>query len=249
MIRLPRTRPDQRHVDAALAVVLTAGALLEIWLAGDGGGHRLGASLMALGTIAPIGIRRRWPTLVGAGVPALAAFDHSLFDPQFVGYPIATFCAMYALAAWTPRRGFLLGLALFVVANAVVDRGVSRVGVLFALVSISAMLLVRDVVVGRERRAELAERERELAAREAVVHERARLARELHDSVAHHLSILVVQAGAERRTLNDAGGSARETLAGIETLGRRSLAELRRLLGMLRSEEASGAATEEVSRR
>ena len=76
---------------------------------------------------------------------------------------------------------------------------VSRIGLSYALVSIAAMLLVRHVVVGRERRAELAERERELAAREAVVEERARIARELHDSVAHHLSIMVVQAGAERR--------------------------------------------------
>jgi signal transduction histidine kinase len=182
-------------------------------------------------------------------VPALATVDHAFLDPRFVGYPIANVCAMYALAAWTRRRGFVLGLALFVAANVAVAGSVSRVGLLYALVSIAPMLLVRNVVVGRERRAELAERERELAAREADVEERARIARELHDSVAHHLSIMVVQAGAERRLLNGAGGSTGQTLGTIEHLGRGSLTELRRLLGMLRGEQATEARAEEGSER
>ena len=220
------------------------GALLEVWLRGDGGRHPLAAALMALATVAPIAVRRRWPTLVGAGVPALAAVDHAFLDPRFVGYPIANVCAMYALAAWTRRRGFAVGVAVFVAVNIAVAGSVSRVGLSYALVSIAAMLLVRNVVVGRERRAELAERERELAAREAVVEERARIARELHDSVAHHLSIMVVQAGAERRLLNGAGGSTGQTMATIEHLGRGSLAELRRLLGMLRGEQPTEARAE-----
>ena len=66
------------------------------------------------------------------------------------------------------------------------------------------MLLVRRVVGDRERRAQVAERERDVAAREAVVEERARIARELHDVVAHNVSMMVVQAGAERRVLDDA---------------------------------------------
>ena len=156
---------------------------------------------------------------------------------------------MYALAAWTRRRGFVLGLALFVAAKIAVASSVSRVGLSYALVSIAALLLVRNVVVGRERRAELAERERELAAREAVVEERARIARVLHDSVAHHLSIMVVQAGAERRALNGAGGSAGQTLGTIEHLGRGSLTELLRLLGMLRGEQPTEARAEAGSER
>jgi signal transduction histidine kinase len=94
----------------------------------------------------------------------------------------------------------------------------------------------------RRRRAQLAERERDLAAREAVVEERARIARELHDTVSHHLSIMVVQAGAERRVLNGAGGSTGSALGRIEELGRGSLTELRRLLGLLRAEQAGEAA-------
>ena len=244
MMSLPGTRLDPRHVDGALGGLLTLGALLEVWLRGDGGRHPLAAALMALATVAPIAVRRHWPTLVGAGVPALAAVDHAFLDPRFVGYPIANFCAMYALAAWTRPRGFAVGVAVFVAVNIAVAGSVSRVGLSYVLISIAAMLLVRNVVVGRERRAELAERERELAAREAVVEERARIARELHDSVAHHLSIMVVQAGAERRLLNGAGGSTGQTMATIEHLGRGSLAELRRLLGMLRGEQPTEARAE-----
>ena len=61
------------------------------------------------------------------------------------------------------------------------------------------MLLLRRIVGDRDSRARLAERERDVAAREAVVEERARIARELHDAVAHSVSMMVIQAGAERR--------------------------------------------------
>jgi len=243
---IPRhlTRRHARKVDVALAALLTLGALLSIALGGHAGRHRLAAALMAGVTVAPIAVRRRWPLLVGAGVPALAAVDHKYFDPQFVGYPIATFCAMYALAAWTRPRAFVGGLVVFAAANVAVPGTIDRAGLLWALVSIASMLLVRHVVVGRERRAQLAERERDLAAREAVVEERARIARELHDTVAHHLSIMIIQAGAERRALNGAGGSTGRMLGSIEELGRGSLAELRRMLGLLRSEHASDALSE-----
>jgi signal transduction histidine kinase len=248
MSKIVRRRPIPTHVDAALALALTVGAVLEIWLAGNAGNGRGAATLMAFGTIAPIAVRRRWPTLVGAGVPALAALDHQFFSPQFVGYPIANFCAMYALAVWTPPRRFALGLVVFAITNLAVGRDISRIGLLWVLASVAAMLLVRTVVVGRERRAELAERERGLVAREAVLEERARIARELHDSVAHYLSIIVVQAGAERRALDGAGGGARETLESIEQVGRGSLTELRRLLGTLRREQADASVAEAAAR-
>ena len=75
------------------------------------------------------------------------------------------------------------------------------------------MIIVRRVIANRERRAELAERERDLVAREAVVEERARIARELHDAIAHNVSMMVVQAGAERRVIDETNGSTREVLA------------------------------------
>src|SRR5437762_13060945 len=106
----------------------------------------------------------------------------------------------------------------------------------FGVITLVVMVLVRRVVGERERRAQLAERERELAAREAVVEERARIARELHDVIAHNVSMMVVQAGAERRVLDGANGSTREVLQTIEQIGRGALTEMRRLLGMLRSD-------------
>ena len=83
---------------------------------------------------------------------------------------------------------------------------------------------------------QIAERERDVAAREAVVEERARIARELHDVIAHHVSMMVVQAGAERRVLGDANASTREVLETVEHTGRSALTEMRRLLGMLRDD-------------
>ena len=99
-------------------------------------------------------------------------------------------------------------------------------------------LLIRRIVGDRDSKARLAERERDVAAREAVVEERARIARELHNAVAHSVSMMVIQAGAERRVLDDASGETREVLQTIEQIGRGALTEMRRLVGMLRTDSA-----------
>ena len=227
-------------VDWALAAVLTIGAQLAIWLGSDAADHRLGAALLAPAITAPIAVRRRYPALVGTAVPLVAAVDHDLWDPQFVGYPVATFCALYALTAWTPPRRFAFGFALVVTVYLAASIGdpFPNNGVTFALVTAVVMLLVRRVLGDRERRARVAERERDVAAREAVVEERARIARELHDAIAHNVSMMVVQAGAERRVLDGTGSSTREVLETIERIGRGALTEMRRLVGMLRSDTA-----------
>jgi signal transduction histidine kinase len=106
----------------------------------------------------------------------------------------------------------------------------------FGVITLVVMVLVHRVVGDRERRAQLAERERDLAAREAVVEERARIARELHDAIAHNVSMMVVQAGAERRVLDGKSGTTHEVLETIERIGRGALTEMRRLVGMLRSD-------------
>ncbi len=119
---------------------------------------------------------------------------------------------------------------------AVAIRGEPKGGVSFTVITLVVMLLVRRVVGDRERRAQIAERERDLVAREAVVEERARIARELHDVIAHHVSMIVLQAGAERRVLDGANASTREVLETVERTGRSALTEMRRLLGMLRGD-------------
>jgi signal transduction histidine kinase len=101
---------------------------------------------------------------------------------------------------------------------------------------------MRATIAERERetaemRATLAEREREAAARIAVAEERARIARELHDIVAHAMSVMVLQVGAVRHNLPDALEEDREALGRVEHAGRTALTEMRRLLGAMRSDE------------
>ena len=83
-------------------------------------------------------------------------------------------------------------------------------------------------------RASEAERDREVATRIAVSEERARIARELHDIVAHAVSVMVLQIGAVRHKLRDTRGEDREVLMGVEQTGRAALAEMRRLLAVMR---------------
>ena len=87
-----------------------------------------------------------------------------------------------------------------------------------------------------EERAAQAEREREAAARVAVAEERGRIARELHDIVAHAVSVMVLQVGAVRHKLPDALAEDRDALKGVERAGRTALTEMRRLLAAMRSD-------------
>jgi signal transduction histidine kinase len=88
-----------------------------------------------------------------------------------------------------------------------------------------------------EERAARLERDREVEARRAVQRERGRIARELHDVVAHTMSVMVVQAGAARRVMRKRPDDAEDALVAIEDAGRQGLAEMRRLLGVLRHED------------
>jgi signal transduction histidine kinase len=85
-------------------------------------------------------------------------------------------------------------------------------------------------------RASQAEREREVAARIAVAEERARIARELHDIVAHAVSVMVLQVGAVRHKLPDERTEDRDALKDVERVGRTALTEMRRLLGAMRDD-------------
>ena len=92
----------------------------------------------------------------------------------------------------------------------------------------------RQHASGQQDRAERLEREQDVLAARAVAAERSRIARELHDVIAHSLSVIVVQAAAERRVLGPGRESTAETLDSIEQAGRQAMTELRRLLGLLR---------------
>jgi signal transduction histidine kinase len=242
LARLRRLQPDPRATDRLLAIVLTAGAELEIWFGGDAAHHRLEAALLEPLVTASLAVRRRYPALVGTGAQVIAGVEFARWGgPQWVGYPVAIFCALYALTVWASARRFAAGFALVFAVNlggAALPHSTLHKAVLFAIVEGVVMLLVRRVVGDRERRARIAERERDVAAREAVVEERSRIARELHDVIAHHVSMIVVQAGAERSVLGDENASTRDVLQTVEQSGRSALTEMRRLLGMLRDDKS-----------
>jgi signal transduction histidine kinase len=232
---------DPRHRDWLLAAVFVVLTQLQIGLAGGGGPHPLIPDLFATAACALVAFRRRYPAAIGVIVQGLMAVEFNLWHGLTAGaWTIAWFCALYGLAVWAAPRAFAIG-AVFVVVTDVLpfpgrDAVLSATGASFGAGCLVVMLLVRRIVRHRDRRAELAERERDVAAREAVVDERARIARELHDAIAHNVSMMVLQAGAERRVLRADGGQTREVLETIEQSGRGALTEMRRLVGMLRTD-------------
>jgi signal transduction histidine kinase len=152
--------------------------------------------------------------------------------------------ASYASGAYTNRRdGRVAALLIFVMLAAIAaaadeDRlgdGIFVGGLLLAVWGAGTVVRGRqELAAALQARTLELEHEREENARLAVAAERARIARELHDIVAHDLSIMVVQAGAERRALAGSRPETADVLATIEATGRTAMAEMRRLLGVLR---------------
>ena len=245
--------------DALLALTLAATAQYEIWvgpLFDDGiPGPRLPNAVLLLLITVPIAWRRRAPTMVFAVVLASIALQIGLIDQARSDQPpvqhwIALLVIFYSLGAHAERRRAIVAGAVgggFMVAGDLVDllfgggRPEDTVPAWFLL---SAAYGVGFALRGQRirstllaHRAERLELEREQKARLAVAEERVRIARELHDIVAHAISVIVVQAQAGQRVLEGEQASAREALGSIETTGREALVEMRRLLGVLRQED------------
>jgi signal transduction histidine kinase len=238
-LRLGGFRIDPLRLDLVLAAVLAAASELEAWFGSTTGRERLVIAIAGPLMAATVAVRRRYPAAAGltaALVANIVAIGWK--PPNTASFGIAWLCSIYALTVWTTTRLFAIGAAVLALPAllAVAITGEPKGGGSFTVITLVVMLLVRRVVGDRERRAQIAERERDLVAREAVVEERARIARELHDVIAHHVSMIVLQAGAERRVLDSANDSTREVLETVERTGRSALTEMRRLLGMLRAE-------------
>jgi signal transduction histidine kinase len=238
LVRLRSSRPDPRKLDWLIAALLTLGLELEDWL-GNGASHeRVPAALLGAIVTAAVALRRRYPATVGLTAGIVAAILAAVWGPpSLITWGIAWICCAYALAVWAqPGRFAFVAVAITLAGLASAAGPAHPDSVQFSIITFVILLLVRRIVGDRERRAQIAERERDLAAREAVVEERARIARELHDAIAHNVSMMVVQAGGERRVLDEEQGSTREVLETIERIGRGALTEMRRLVGMLRSD-------------
>lgn len=192
----------------------------------------LGVLLLVAAT-APLAWRRRAPlTVACVVVTADSALSLLRYDTNS-GVPMAI--ALYTAVAYTERRKSIQVLVpLAVVAAVPIAAGrMDRFELLLA-VTFGAGI---PIALGRAvfNRRQLIVRDRELAAREAVAAERSRIARELHDVVAHHMSVMVVQAGAARAVAGKDPSAAAEALNQIEASGRAGLAEMRRLLDVLKS--------------
>jgi signal transduction histidine kinase len=210
-----------------------------------GGTFALDYVLVLLHTL-PLAGRRRFPgaelALSVASGLAVAALG---LPPEILG--VAILVAVYTVAAYADRWVPLVGLAVAEVGSAAVQLTSGRFQaptvVSNALVIGAAWLVGHFVGVRRayirqleERTAEL-ERARAELARRAVVEERLRLARELHDVVAHAMSVIAVQSGVGAHVADTQPEEAAKALAAIEATSRAALEELRRLLGVLRQED------------
>ncbi|MFD9894539.1 sensor histidine kinase [Amycolatopsis sp. NPDC059027] len=233
-----RSRVVRRAVDALAAVLLAVGAggnlAAGAWPLPGWMTPWLGWAIMGL-SVVPLLIRWSWPMPAFAAGLVMILVSAPIGGP-IVGVPLAaTGCALYVLAAYGPQRTSMValvvaGIEVVLVSvlipspaqPATLSLGISALGVSYAL--------GYTVLARREHAAQL----RETYAHQAVSEERLRIAREMHDVVAHSMSLIAVKAGVGNHVALDQPEEARDALRVIEDTSRETLAELRRMLGVLR---------------
>ena len=207
-----------------------------------------------LAILLPLFIRRWYPfgapIAVGVAI-GLSSFVDGHLIPRGLVTTLAGIAAFVLLGTLRDRTQATAGLAFGIGVTAIVAHNDPNGGVgnfvfsslVFAIAWTIGSLVSRkfhEAEIARER-AYRAEREREERARLAVSDERARIARELHDVVGHSVSVMTVQASAARRLLRPQQEQEREALLVVEQTGREALAEMRRLVGVLRRPEEAPA--------
>jgi signal transduction histidine kinase len=241
----------QRHGDEALAAALTLPALAELALHNGPIGLRL---LAAAGTVL-VGVcaarRVRAPLTFLAALFAVSVssvflpklfLEAAAFDEATDGSGMFPFLllALYSAAAHTRDRDTVIAgsltVSLFVMDLVFAGQGITVDVVVFLALIFGAPWVAGTAVRRRAQSEGRLAQERERAAI-AIADERSRIARELHDVVAHSISVMILQARGGRRVLETEPADAREAFANIERTGRQSLDEMRRLLGMLRESD------------
>jgi signal transduction histidine kinase len=265
---IARRRVPRGVVDMVLALLVTAGMLAVPQQPPAGPALRdpdTWRLLLALGSGLALAVHRKWPlpallTIAGA-VAVLQACDYIPAPVGHAGTSIGVPWLGVAVAVWVTAVRSSRHVATVVitavvpalaVAEALLEHGfrlANAVTVMILLVAAWALgrlsgarkALARDAV---EKAAAL-EREQHANARAAVAQERARIARELHDVVAHHVSLMVVQTIAADRVQDRDAAKAHELHHLVEATGRAAVGELRRLLRVLRTddEEEDGASS------
>jgi signal transduction histidine kinase len=233
-----------------VVAALVVSAQMSIWTSdalGLEGGRTVHAFLLALITV-PLLVRRRWPLVVLLVVTMAATLQYQLggdvFQPWF-----AILLALYAVAAHAELTAAAAGAGVVAVLVLAIDvprllKAGEPVGDVvpawFFLGGVWAfgrwMRHRRRITDELLARTEAAERDRAEQAALAVAEERARIAHELHDLVAHSMSVIVIQSQAGQRSLPRDPAAAGRALCAIETTARQGVGELRRLLELLTSE-------------
>jgi signal transduction histidine kinase len=250
-----RDTPSVGADDAIIALTtlaLTIGAA-AIRPAGSPSGISLVAVAAAMGPCAALVVRRRWPLAVLA-ISVAAWLIAAYAGERLAGvFPIAV--ALYTVAlrcgrTWAVATWAAVTFLVTASGPPFATRPVDMVGLLpFGLLAGSALGATtlyglyqasrRAHLAALEERAHRLEREHALVAARAIAEERMRIAHELHDVVAHHVSVMVIQAGAAGEVLPSDAGPAREAIESVRRSGREALGELRRLLDVLRADEPS----------
>ncbi|HZS24214.1 MAG TPA: histidine kinase [Gaiellaceae bacterium] len=236
--------------DTLLAVALALSSVLPVLARNDpswGRPKALGVSLALLSTV-PIAWRARRPllaatlVLVANAACVYAAVPHDAAFQPFLALLLASYSAGSRAegprATWVPPVLALAAIPMFAAAIAH-GQSAGNAGPSYVFL-IVAWAVGRTVRSWRHKTIELEaanrelEEQRELQAQAAVAVERGRIARELHDVIAHNVSMIVVQAGAAARVLAGDESQVHAALSAIEATGRETVDEMRRLLGVLR---------------
>ncbi len=235
----------------ALVAALGIEAMAQVLVAGDSVGLRpVWFDLAAIAIlVSPLLARRRFPFWAPLSYWLIAAAI-SFVDPIVIPYAQSLFpvgmAAAFLLGNLRNSGEAAVGLAvivgsMIVLVNEIPDHRTAElvfVPLEFAISWLAGFALRERAqqAEAAELRATLAERERDAAARVAVAEERARIARELHDIVAHAVSVMVLQVGAVRHKLPAELDEDSDALRGVERTGRTALAEMRRLLAAMRTD-------------
>jgi len=239
-----------RRLDPRIPDVVAVALLLIAYIGwADRHGNPKATLPMALVQTLPLLVRRRYPIPV-LGVVVATALAANLAFGEFL--PLAPALAMYTVASACERPEALRAGAVALAILAVPSIRTTRLetgAFVFRLIAFSAAWLLGDTLRTRrayvrelEARAERLEREREANVRRAAAEEQARIARELHDVIAHNVSVMVVQAAAANEVFDAQPERARDALRSVEATGRAALTELRRLLGSVRGPAEDGLA-------
>jgi len=236
--------------DALTSAFLTVGCLIETAFQDSYGGlpgkrPDLLCGVLVSVVVMSLTLRRRMPVQVMAFTLAGEATLTALGYVPTLGAAVAYLVAVYSVAS---HRGLATSLPMGVLAlvgctvlmavqGHTFWQWVSNVALFTGVWWIGRSLRLRRAYLDElEARARRLERAREADSRAARAEERSRIARELHDVVAHHVSVMTVQAGAARRILHRDPESVQDALSTIEQMGRTALGEMRRLVGVLRTE-------------